>query len=220
VKTPEICVAITGTDLKDVKLMEPLVDLYELRIDLIGKDWRDVAKELKKPWIACNRPASQGGKWKGSEEKRIKELTDALALGSRIVDIDLGSPGIDQLVPLFKNRAEVLISHHDFKETPSLDRMRQIVVNELAAGADICKVVTTARSFKDNLVALHLISLFPATKIVSFCMGELGWFSRAMCPVGGGCFTYAAVGEGKESAKGQISAAELNELYGILVEKR
>ena len=213
---PRICAAITGGDLPAIESIEPLVDLFEVRIDLIGKGWREVASRLKKPWIACNRRAEEGGKWRGSEARRIKELISALELGARIIDIELGTPGVEELVKKVKGRAEILVSYHDLKETPSLDRMRQIIINQLAAGADICKVVTTARSFKDNMAVLQLISIFPETKVVAFSMGAVGQISRVLCPLVGGCFTYASIEEGRESAEGQITVGELRKIYEML----
>lgn len=213
---PKICVAIVNNDIKAISKAETEVDLWEVRIDLIGKGWREAAGQLKKPWIACNRRAEEGGKWRGREPQRIKELLSALELGASVIDIELGTPGVENAVKEVKGRAECLISYHNLKETPPLDRMRQIIINQLAAGADICKVVTTARSFKDNLAVLQLITEFPETKIVAFAMGAAGQISRVLCPLAGGHFTYASVEEGKESAGGQVTAGELRRIYGML----
>ena len=213
---PKICVAIVNDDIKAISKAETEVDLWEVRIDLIGKGWREAAGQLKKPWMACNRRAEEGGKWRGREPQRIKELLSALELGASVIDIELGTPGVENAVKEVKGRAECLISYHNLKETPPLDRMRQIIINQLAAGADICKVVTTARSFKDNLAVLQLITEFPETKIVAFAMGAAGQISRVLCPLAGGHFTYASVEEGKESAGGQVTAGELRRIYGML----
>ncbi len=213
---PRICVAIVNRDLEAVAGIEPLADLFEVRIDLIGEGWREVAKRLGKPWIACNRSKGEGGKWRGGESQRIKELLSALELGASIVDIELGTPGLEKVVREIKGRADCLLSYHDLKRTPPLDKMREIIKNQLVAGADICKVVTTARSFKDNPSTLQLIADFPQQKVVSFAMGALGQISRVLCPLAGGYFTYASVGEGSESAAGQITVKELREIYGIL----
>jgi 3-dehydroquinate dehydratase type I len=213
---PKICVAIVNDDIKAISKAETEVDLWEVRIDLIGKGWREAVGRLKKPWIACNRRAEEGGKWRGREPQRIKELLSALELGASVIDIELGTPGVENAVKEVKGRAECLISYHNLKETPPLDRMRQIIINQLAAGADICKVVTTARSFKDNLAVLQLIKEFPETKIVAFAMGAAGQISRVLCPLAGGHFTYASVEEGKESAEGQVTAEELRKIYGML----
>jgi len=216
---PRICVAIVNSDLKAIERIEPLVDLFEVRIDLIGEGWREVAGRLGKPWIACNRSKGEGGKWRGGESQRIRELLGALELGAAIVDIEISTPGLEKAVSEIKGRADCLLSYHDLKGTPPLDKMREIIRNQLAAGADICKVVTTARSFKDNLSALRIIADFPQKKIVSFAMGALGQISRVLCPLAGGYFTYAAVERGKESAEGQITVKELRKIYGMLGER-
>ncbi len=213
---PRICAAIVNSDPHALDSIEPLVDLFEVRIDLIGKGWEKVAAHLKKPWIACNRMAREGGKWNGKEATRLKELRRAVELGASIIDIELATPGIEKIVNEIKGRAECLVSYHNLRETPPLDRLRQIIINQLAVGADICKVVTTARSFKDNLVVLELLTVFPETKVVAFTMGAVGQISRLLCPLVGGYFTYASIKEGRESAKGQITARDLREIYRMM----
>jgi 3-dehydroquinate dehydratase-1 len=213
---PKICAAIVNSDVKAINKMEPAVDLWEVRIDLIGKGWREVAEQLKKPWIACNRRAEEGGKWQGGERRRIKELLSALEIGADTIDIELGTPGVEDVAAEIKARAECLISYHNLAETPPLDRLKQTIINELAAGADICKVATTARSFKDNLALLQLMTDFQNVQVVAFAMGLAGQVSRVLCPLAGGCFTYASLAEGKESAEGQVTVGELRRIYGIL----
>ncbi len=216
VKAPEICAVITGNDAGSVAALELAVDLFELRLDLIGKGWRDVVAAVRKPWIAACRPAAEGGKWKGSEAKRLAELDSAVELGARYVDIELTAPGVAEAAAGFKGKARVIVSYHDFTETPPLDRLRQIIINQLAAGAEICKVVTTALQPADNITVMNLISLFPDTRVVAFCMGPLGQVSRVLSPLAGGCFTYASAAAGKESASGQLTVAELRAIYAML----
>ena len=45
-KQPRICATIIDSNTEKVKQVEPLVDLYEVRIDLIGDDWQKVIKKL------------------------------------------------------------------------------------------------------------------------------------------------------------------------------
>jgi 3-dehydroquinate dehydratase-1 len=214
--SPRICAAIVSDDLEAVKGIEPLVDLLEVRLDLIGSRWPELVRHLEKPWIACNRRAQEGGSWPGSESKRIEELLSAIKLGADIVDIELSTPGVEELVKESQGQAECLLSYHDLTETPPPDQMREIVRRQQAAGADICKVVTTARSFADNTATLQLIADFPESRIVAFAMGDLGHPSRILCPLVGGYFTYASIREGRESAPGQISVSDLRKIYGML----
>ena len=211
-----LCASITGTDMAAVKKIEPIVDLFEVRIDLIGDNWTDVARQLKKPWIACNRMVEEGGKWEGNEGRRIERLLQAVELGAKIVDIEYNAKNVENIIKLIKKRAECLLSFHDFQKTPSLDVLKQIVNKELKAGADICKVVTTAQNFEDNLAVMRLFSEFPDVKMVAFAMGTQGFISRVMAPLIGAHFTYGAVQKGNESAPGQLPVSDMLAVYEMV----
>jgi len=213
---PRICAVIVNNDPKAVKEVEPLVDLFEVRIDLIGDGWQELAKQLKKPWIACNRIANEGGKWQGNEARRVERLLQAIELGADIVDIELRTRNLDKILQLVKRRTKCLLSFHDLEKTPPLDEMKETVRRQLKAGADVCKVITTAQGFEDNLTILHLISEFPGVRLISFAMGPLGCMSRILCPLVGGDFTYASIEKGKESAEGQITVQELTKIYEMV----
>ncbi len=215
-KRPNICASIVNNDPEAIKGVASLVDLYEVRIDLIGPDWKDVARQLTKPWIACNRKPGEGGVWRGSEEARIAELLSALELGAAMVDIELSTENLADVVKQIKKRAKCLISYHDTKKTPSVDLMKELVQQQLVAGADIAKVVTTAEKFGDNISTLQLIQEFPEAKIVSFAMGQLGLVSRVLCPLVGGEFIYAAIASGREAAPGQITVSDLRQIYQMV----
>jgi 3-dehydroquinate dehydratase-1 len=213
---PRICAAIVSNDLEAVKRVEPLVDLFEVRIDLIGNSWQELVRHLERPWIACNRSAREGGSWQGSESERIDELLGAVKLGADIVDIELSTSGVEAVVKEIKGQADCLLSYHDLEETPPLGKIRDIVRNQLKIGADICKLITTARSFADNMITLQLISELSESRIVAFAMGDLGHLSRVLCPLVGGDFTYASIEEGRESAPGQITVSDLRKIYEVL----
>jgi 3-dehydroquinate dehydratase type I len=94
--------------------------------------------------------------------------------------------------------------------------MRELIQKQLEAGADICKVVTTAQKFEDNLAVLQLIADFPKARVVAFAMGPLGFTSRIMCPLVGGDFIYASIETGKEAAPGQIAVGDLRKIYTMV----
>ena len=211
-----LCASITSNDIPSVKMIEPIVDLLEVRIDLIGDSWTDVARQLKKPWIACNRMVEEGGKWEGNEARRIERLLQAIELGAKIVDIEYNAKNVENIIKLIKKRADCLLSFHDFQKTPSLDVLKQIVNKELKAGADICKIVTTAQTFEDNLAVMRLFSEFPDVKMVAFAMGTQGFISRVMAPLIGAHFTYGAVKKGEESAPGQLPVSDMLAVYEMV----
>ncbi len=213
---PRICAVIITSDLQAIRQVEPFVDLFEIRIDHVGDAWPALANQLNRPWIACNRSVNEGGLWEESEERRIEELLKAVELGASIVDIEIGTTKLAQAMPLIKPRASCLLSFHDFQGTPPLDDLKEIVQRQLSAGADICKVVTTANSPDDNLTVLQLIAQFPDVRLVSVAMGTLGLTSRILCPLAGGYFTYASTERDKESAPGQITVNELMQIYQMV----
>jgi 3-dehydroquinate dehydratase-1 len=213
---PHICAVITKEDTISIQRVEPIADLFEVRIDLIGKGWTGLACSLKKPWIATNRLPTEGGKWAGAEDARQQELLKALKLGAALVDIELSTPNLEEVVPVIKKKAKCLISSHNMRRTPPPRELCRTVEDELAAGADVCKVVAAARSFDDNITLLNLINEFPGSEVVAFAMGPRGQMSRIFCSLAGGAFTYAAISEGDESAAGQLTVSQLRQIYETL----
>lgn len=217
-RKPKICAVIVNNDLKAVEDVEPLVDLFEVRIDLIGDGWQGLVKQLKKPWIATNRTTDEGGKWGGNEARRIEGLLQAIELGADMVDVEFKTKNLENIVPLVKKRVKCILSYHNLEKTPPYDEMKRIVQRQQKAGADICKLVTTAQEFEDNLTVLQLISEFPENKMIAFAMGQMGQISRILGPLVGGAFTYASIEKGKESAPGQIAVRDLIKTYELIGE--
>ena len=212
----KLCASITNTNIASIKKIEPIVDMYEVRIDIIGDSWTEIIPHLTKPWIACNRMVEEGGKWKGSEARRIEKLLQAIELGAEIVDIECNAKNVNKIIQFARKRAKCLLSFHDFKKTPPFEELKQIVNNEIIAGADICKIVTTAEKFEDNLSVMRLYSEFPDVNMVAFTMGTNGFISRVMAPLIGSYFTYGAVEKGAESASGQLPVSDMMIIYEMV----
>ena len=213
---PAVCIVITSADMAVIEAAAPLADLFEVRIDLIGDTWPEVVRKLDKPWLACNRLAAEGGAWRNTEALRKEELLKALSMGATIIDLELATPNLAKMVDIVKKKTRCLISHHDFETTPSSGELKSIIGRELAAGADICKLVTTAHNTEDNLRLLKLYDEFEGCRLVTFGMGEAGILSRILAPLTGAEFTYAAMETRKQSAPGQLTAAQLVEIYRLL----
>ena len=218
-KKPRICVTLVENNLETVKELEPLIDLFEVRLDLIGPEWTELAKFIKKPWIACNRSLEEGGRGNPNDVSRIEELLWAAEAGACIVDIEYRTKNLKDVIATIKSKAQCLVSFHDMIGTPSYETLVGIAEGQLKAGADICKIVVTAQNFEDNLPILRLIRAFPKAKMVAFAMAEAGTLSRILSPLAGGYFTYACVEAGKESAVGQVPVKELIEIYQYLRKK-
>ncbi len=187
-KRLKICTVITDNDVSSLKSAAGLADLFEVRIDMIGEGWREIVPALKKPWIAANRSVNEHGKWRAGEEGRIRELLSAANLGADIIDIELNAEDLKDIVPQIKKKARCIISHHDWQGTPSTDELAAIVRRQIKAGADICKLVTTAVKIEDNIPVLEIIRVLPQCQDRFLRHGRRGEAQPRAVAVGGQLF--------------------------------
>ncbi len=112
---------------------------------------------------------------------------------------------------------KTIVSFHKVSGAFTAQEMQRVLNEEMDNGADVCKIVGTAKQVQDNLTALNFVSENAAkTKLVCFCMGEQGRISRLLSPVFGAFFTFASVEQGSETALGQISINEMRTAYSLL----
>ena len=195
-------------------------DLIEIRLDYLNKieEIQKIVKSTSLPLIATNRQYKQGGRRLQNEERRIQALLDAANLDFQYIDIESTTVSLNSVVRELKEKGtSIIISFHDFKRTPKTSHLEKIIHSQIEAGADICKLVTTANTVNDNISCLLLTSkLSKVTKMVCFAMGEIGLLSRVLSPVFGASFTYASVKKGLETALGQPTIFELKEIFAHL----
>lgn len=195
-------------------------DLIEVRLDLISEREKlgDIADSTRIPLIATNRPTWCGGKFAGSEEERKNSLLDACRSGFEYVDFEIDASWLNEALGSLRGiGVKTILSFHDFEKTPEAAELRKILESELSKGADLCKIVTTARSLHDNLTLLNfLLEESGKAKIVCFAMGAQGKPSRLLSPIFGGYFTIAALDRGAETAPGQMTLQEMKTAYKAL----
>ncbi|MEJ2272068.1 MAG: type I 3-dehydroquinate dehydratase [Candidatus Bathyarchaeota archaeon] len=195
-------------------------DFIEIRLDYLDDYGRinKIPSQSKIPLIATNKSIKQHGAFSGTESDRQKILIEAAKKGFDYVDIDLGTRNQTKLISnLHKYGTRVIVSFHDFKKTPSLSELNNILNEMLFLQADVCKIITTAQSMKDNLLALNFVSdASKKTKIVCFAMGEFGKHSRLVSPLFGAYFTFASLDEKRKTAEGQLTLKEMNLAYETL----
>lgn len=224
--TSKICASVTArtTDkLVDMVLKSEKhgADLIEVRLDFLQEapDFTHIRGLTSLPLIATNRSQREGGLFEGTEESRISYLLAAASEGFEYIDVEVATPTIGALSLKLKEESTVklILSHHDFQTTPSLDGLNRIFKEEMIAGADVCKIVPTANAAEDNLTCLHFTSQASKTKdVICFCMGRQGIPSRLFSPLLGGFMTYASVERGKEAASGQLTIEETRRFYELL----
>jgi 3-dehydroquinate dehydratase-1 len=195
-------------------------DFIEVRLDYLNKYDHiiEIPSCSKIPLIATNKSIACDGNFSGSETEQQKVLIDAARSGFEYVDVDLRTPKQTELIStLHQMGVKVIVSFHDFEKTPGIRQLNKVLEEEIELGADVCKIITTARSNKDNLRILDFVSeASRKVKLVCFAMGDLGKHSRLVSPIFGAFFTFASLNEKRKTAKGQLTIKEMNNAYKAL----
>jgi 3-dehydroquinate dehydratase type I len=223
--TARICVSILPKNNIDAlnlieKAEKAKADFIEVRLDWleISRKLSDISASTKIPLIAANKLQSEKGYFSGTEIEWQQTLLLAAKSGFEYVDVNLSSPKhIETISQLKQLGAKPIVSYHKFDGALSVTAMEDVLDKELASGASICKIVTTANHVKDNLPVLNFVSFASSkAKLVCFSMGEHGKVSRLLSPMFGAFFTFASLENGSETAAGQMSIDEMRTAYGLL----
>ena len=226
--TPRICVSILPkNNLEALNLIEKAekakADIIEVRLDCLetSSNLSELSASTKVPLIATNKLQSEKGFFAGTESERQQALLNAAKSGFEYVDIDLSSPKHKETISQLKLLgAKPIVSYHKFDGALNVSAMTAVLDEELASGAFVCKIVTTAKQIEDNLPVLSFVSFASSkAKLVCFCMGEHGKVSRVLSPLFGAFFTFASLKEGIATAVGQMSINEMKTAYTLLGNK-
>ncbi|MCW4048136.1 MAG: type I 3-dehydroquinate dehydratase [Candidatus Bathyarchaeota archaeon] len=216
----KICVAIPAFRLQQtldqVKALSA-PDIIEIRFDYRKEliDINAIREATDIPLIATNRCKEQGGYARETESDRIDLILEACKAGYEYADIELTTENLSQVIKEIKETgSKCIVSHHDFKATPSRRELTRLHDEAKSKGADIVKLIGTANKEEDNLEYLEFLKQHPGN--ISFGMSRHGIISRLASPLMGGAFTYASAVEGKESAPGQLTIKEMRSIYMTL----
>jgi 3-dehydroquinate dehydratase type I len=216
--THRICVSILPKTVSEaLRLIEKAevahADFIEVRLDCLENQrvLVDLAANGKTPKIATDKASRE-------ETKSRQMLLSAAKSGFEYVDVELSTPQLEALVKELKALgAKPIVSFHKFDGSLSISELNSVLEREISSGAEVCKIVTTAKQMEDNLATLNFTSTASSrTKVVCFCMGELGKISRLLSPLFGGFFTFASLEQGSETASGQMTIQEMKAAYEIL----
>ncbi len=221
-----ICVAIGRADMasavKAAREMSALADVVEIRLDcIVEADVKPFLDAIDRPLLFTNRPIWEGGSFAGPEHERVDLLLAAVHGGAAYIDVELLSPA-ESLQRLRDSLAgaktRLILSHHNFRITPTREELIERVSQMQEKGADIGKIVTMAHDYHDVLRVLQLQEEAAARNfpLIAFCMGRAGIISRLATLDLGGYMTYCAVGKEEGTAPGQIAVADLRTIFDIL----
>ncbi len=191
-------------------------DFIEVRLDCLENHQllADLASHGRLPKIATDRSSR-------TETEQRQMLLNSAKSGFEYVDVELSTPRLKGLVKELKTLgAKPIVSFHKFDGSLGISELNSILEREISSGAEVCKIVTTAKRVEDNLTTLNFTSTASSkAKLVCFCMGELGKISRLLSPLFGGFFTFASLERGNETAPGQMTIQEMKAAYELLGQK-
>jgi len=144
---------------------------------------------------------------------------------------------VKSLLDLIESQTKAIFTFRDFSEggqielaiserlkiiqegVKIIEKFKEELVNNYAVDfisikKIIFKLIFTAQRFEDNIIPMKICKdLLEKNKdknVISFCMGELGIFSRIMCVIAGSFLTYASLEE--RTAPGQINIRKMSEI--------
>jgi 3-dehydroquinate dehydratase type I len=199
-------------------------DLVELRLDYLS-DFSGLERLSKvgKEKIATCMPKWEGGLFSGAEEERIDVLRRCLAFADYATVELRTDEGLRRslITETKKKKVKAIVAFHDFKKTPSKEKIISILNEEKSAGADIAKAAFMAADDRDVLSLMRVLVEVrddPKFKIpvIAVSMGEAGKISRIVAPLLGSYLTYVSATKGRESAPGQLSFEEMETVLSAL----
>lgn len=201
--------ALLGQALRDTRTVE-------LRLDWLKNDrerhafleWLKGRKLRGAQLIATCRRRVGGGEFTGDAGAELYWLMEAKAAGCGWCDLEVETlrEMPDQTVRGYDVPGKVLLSMHDFRETPKLPRLAKLPAH---AGADSLKIAAMARSLGDAARMLRLAR--NSRGIVAVAMGEIGLPARVLALREGSALAYAPVAA--STAPGQIPLRDFKHLY-------
>ena len=188
------------------------VGFVEVRLDALRPDkqrFKGRLESIRVPVLLTARHPAEGGSRRLSPAERRSLLQEFLLMAGA-VDVELRSVALMPAVLEIARRRKIkrVLSFHDFRGTPSLSRLREVVRRSTRAGADVVKIATHLRSAND-LAVLLLLQSTTKVPLAAMGMGPLGKVSRLVLAAAGSRLNYGYLD--KPQVSGQWPALELVE---------
>ncbi|MCS7081044.1 MAG: shikimate dehydrogenase [Chloracidobacterium sp.] len=199
-------------------------DWLELRLDAlqmtppaeVSNILRQALTKRTKPVVVTFRPREQGGFRELTRDERLAFWRDALQTEAEAFDVelDLVAPLLAAYSPDQPVWSRIIISQHDFHETPP--DVGGFAATCFPPYAGAAKLATTVNRPDDVARLFHWLQTpQPPTRKIAVGMGGYGVFTRILGPAYGARWTYAAAHDGRAIAPGQLPAAELRRTFRV-----
>ncbi len=211
---PKIAVAIKD-EVTNETIKSLHVDVLELRVDQFADlDIEYIANNIRERKdngpaliLTVRNTESEGGKSDISDDKKL-EIFQAVTPLVDAIDIELRSPIISEVIDFAKkNKKLVIVSSHNFTDTPEAAILEDVLQEALKKGADIVKIAAQANSIEDVNQLMMFTMRHKEDNVITMSLGNIGSISRLTFPSVGSLLTYSYIGQ--PSAPGQIPLERL-----------
>lgn len=224
---PKVCVPIVGKTEKEIyeeiaQLSWDTVDVVEWRLDCIEEElpfqaMYNLAKMISDeyPLLVTFRTSFEGGKRSISYEEYAqlyKKLIDTKVVD--MIDVEYRREEVVQELIDYahKRDVKVVLSYHNFNQTPQEKEMFMQLRTMQKLGGDICKIAVMPKSDEDVITILQTAIHWKKQAIqpyVLLSMGTFGMITRISAEFMGNCMTFAKGMQ--ESAPGQLAKEQVKE---------
>lgn len=237
---PLICLPLVAKEKTELlqqaeKIMLLAPDILEWRVDALNNFDVAFCMELlhdlaaisgKTPLIFTCRAFFEGGFQDIAQNVREQLYLAAIESGRvQLVDIELASG--EECIKGIKEKAasqgtQLILSHHNFTETPTESFIVDTLVSAGEKGAGIAKIAVTPKEYGDVLTLLKATYIARTEKIdiplITIAMGDMGKITRLAGGLFGSDITFATGQE--SSAPGQIPIAAMRGCMPLLFNKK
>lgn len=189
------------------------VDLIELRLDNHSDE--DIERFLKDKSFPKIITIRKNKYTKTTSDKLFLNYYSALQNNVEYIDLDakINENVIRQLIKN-KNKTKIILSYHNYSETPSIKKLKNIFDKLSKYQPDFIKIVTYANKITDHLKIYDLLeySRTKYKKLIAHCMGNNSITNRILSYKLGSKFFYTSQDDKIKTADGQLN---LNLTYNI-----
>ena len=212
----KICISICGETadqaLRQIHDAESIADVIEVRFDCLEPSQIELLighlGAINKQLLFTFRPNEQGGKRELTRQERRKFWENILPrLGDRGILVD-HEPDLD--ISVGRGGAVKIISWHDFGNGDHNLNEKFKALSLLNS-----EMIKIAISAEDAAEALQVWKLLESAEkpVIPIAMGEAGKWTRILGLAHGAPLTFASLAAGGETAPGQISGADLRDVF-------
>ncbi|MFX1252310.1 MAG: type I 3-dehydroquinate dehydratase [Promethearchaeota archaeon] len=222
---PKTVICINGTTPQTMIALikqaetETNVPIFEIRADylkkgdLVYKTLEKIRNSTRRKLIFTLRKKDEGGMLDLDDGVRKNIFLDAIDLKFDYIDVEFSSS--KELLTILNNRksSSIILSYHNFDKTDQKDIEDHYKAIKFL-NPDIIKIVTLAKSDKDNKIVESLLVKYRTQlpSLICFCMGVKGKKSRINGYKLGNTLTYLALGDKTATASGQLTYKEFLEI--------